>query len=216
MNPTILDRRPRLALARRLILTLTGRLDEARQSYARIAELAGGAVANAEDATPRELYLDDLFVRGVAVLFSTPSWASGEVAALRAQMADAVELFDLDPVMRSAFEYGLCVLHSMKAEFDEALVRADRARDTRNAVVVRANAARLPGWRHRDGSRQRRGRPGLYARGQRALRIDSRNDRGPALIVGVAPGSVVNRVLANGYVYRRAARTQADQQRRRR
>ena len=55
-----------------------------------------------------------------------------------------------------------------------------------------------------------------YARGQRALRIDSRNDRGPALIVGVAPGSVVNRVLANGYVYRRAARTQADQQRRRR
>ena len=38
----------------------------------------------------------------------------------------------------------------------------------------------------------------------------------PALIVGVPLGSIVNHVLANGYVYRRAARTQADQRRRRR
>ena len=183
LNPTILDRRPRLALARCLILTLTGRLEEARRSYARIAELAGGAVANAEDATQRELYLDDLLVRGVAVLFSTPSWASAEVAVLRAQMADAVELADLDPVMRSTFEYGLCVLHSMKAEFDEALVRADRARrilGTRWSYVpmlldyqvgiiamARGNVRDAEAW---------------YERGQRALWIDSRNDRGPTLI----------------------------------
>ena len=183
LNPTILDRRPRLALARCLILTLTGRLDEARQTYARIAELAGGAVANAEDVTRRELYLDDLFVRGVAVLFSTPSWASGEVAMLRAQMADAVELADLDPLMRSTFEYGLCVLHSMKAEFDEALARAERARGTLGTrwsyvpmlldyqvgivAMARGNVGDAEAW---------------YARGQRALRIDSRNDRGPTLI----------------------------------
>ena len=183
LNPTILDRRPRLALARCLILTLTGRLEEARRSYARIAELAGGAVANPEDATQRELYLDDLLVRGVAVLFSTPSWASAEVAVLRAQMADAVELADLDPVMRSTFEYGLCVLHSMKAEFDEALVRADRARrilGTRWSYVpmlldyqvgiiamARGNVGDAEAW---------------YERGQRALQIDSRNDRGPTLI----------------------------------
>ena len=183
LTPTILDRHPRLALARCLILTLTGRLEEARQSYARIAELAGGAVANAEDATQRELYLDDLFVRGVAILFSTPSWASGEVAVLRAQMADAVELPDLDPVMRSTFEYGLCVLHGMKAEFDEALARADRARGTLGTrwsyvpmlldyqvgtiAMARGNVGDAQAW---------------YARGERALRIDSRHDRGPTLI----------------------------------
>ena len=37
-----------------------------------------------------------------------------------------------------------------------------------------------------------------------------------ALIVGVALGSVVNYLLANGYVYRRAARTRAEQRRSRR
>ena len=190
LTPTILDRHPRLALARCLILTLTGRLDEARRSHARIAELAG-AVANAEDAAHRELYLDDLFVRGVAVLFSTPSWASKEVALLRAQMADAVEQVDLDPVMRSTFEYGLCVLHGMKAEFDDALVRVDRARGTLGTrwsyvpmlldyqvgaiAMARGHVGDAEAW---------------YARAQGALRIDSRNDRGPTLI-----GEVLTREL---------------------
>ena len=93
--------------------------------------------------------------------------------------------------MRSTFEYGLCVFHSLKAEFDEALVRAARARATLGTrwsyvpmlldyqigtiAMARGNVGDAEAW---------------YARGQRALRIDSRNDRGPSLIGEVLMGEL--------------------------
>ena len=128
LTPTILDGHPRLALARSLVLTLTGRLNKAPHGSARFVQPAGASATCDGDPGQRELYLDDMFVRGVGVLFSTPTWSSPEVATLRTQMADAVSWTDIDPLMRSTLEYGLCVLHGAKAEFDEALSYAERAR----------------------------------------------------------------------------------------
>ena len=128
LTPTILAGHPRLALARALVLTLTGRLQEAPHGAAGFVQPASASVTWDGDAGQRELYLDDVFVRGLGVFFSTPSWASPEVATLRTQMADAVASTEIDPLMRSTLEFSLCVLHGAKAEFDEALSYAERAR----------------------------------------------------------------------------------------
>ena len=183
LTPEVRERHPRLALAHCLVLNLSGRQDEARQVHARIAALARGPVAEDTDTAQRELYIDDLFVRGASLLLSTPTWDSREIAALRAQMTGALELPSLDPVMRATFEYGLCVMDSMKAAFDDALARADRARRAFGArwsyvpmlldyqvgtiAMARGQVTDAAAW---------------YARAQRTLHIDIRNDPGPTVI----------------------------------
>ena len=128
LTPTILDRYPRLALARCAMLATTGRLDDARRLYARVVELAGGRVPSWEDPAQRDLYLDDLFARGAATLFSTASWSPEATDSLGTELAEVLARPDLDPTIRGAFEYGRCIMHATRGAFDEALACADRAR----------------------------------------------------------------------------------------
>ena len=183
LTPAILDGRPRLALARSLVLTLTGRQREPPHGSAGFVQPAGASVAPDGDAGQRELYLDDLVVRGVGILFSTPSWASPEIVTLRTQMAEAAAWTEMDPLMRSTLEYSLCVMHGATAEFNEALSYAEGARTafghTRSYLgplldyqvgmiaMVRGQVLDAAAW---------------YSRAQRTLQTDFRNEPGTTSI----------------------------------
>lgn len=179
LTPAVLDRYPRLALAHCLILTLTGRQEEAARVYARIDGLAGDST-RADDVVRQELLVDALFVRGVGLMLRTTTWSAQEIKALRAQLTDVAGRVEIDPVMRAMFEYGLCILYVMRAEFDDALECADRARGALGTrwsylpvmldyqvgaiAMVRGQVQDAAEW---------------YGRAERALEVDARSDPGP-------------------------------------
>ena len=126
LPPNVLVTRPRLALARCAVLAVSGRQDEARRLYATVPEPSPGSGSGAEGSQQRDLYLDRLFVR--AALFGTAGGTSAEAASVANELAQALRLPAVDPMMRAAFEYVLCVLHESRAAFEEAVACADRAR----------------------------------------------------------------------------------------
>ncbi|MYE11404.1 MAG: hypothetical protein F4X99_07040 [Gammaproteobacteria bacterium] len=179
LTPAVLDRYPRLALAHCLILTMTGRQEEAARVYARIDGLSGDG-ARVDDVAQQELLVDDLFVRGVGLMLRTPTWSAREIKALRAQLTDVAQRVEIDPVMRAMFEYGLCILYAMRAEFDDALECADRARGALGTrwsylpmildyqvgaiAMVRGQVQDAAEW---------------YGRAEHSLEADDRSDLGP-------------------------------------
>ena len=179
LTPAVLDRYPRLALARCLILTLAGRQEEAARLYARIEGLCAVGTG-ADDIAQQEFQVDALFVRGVGLMLRTTTLSAREIEKLRTRLAEVVQQVEIDPVMRSTFEYGLCILHAMRAEFDDALECADRARGTVGTrwsylpmvldyqvgamAMVRGQVQDAAEW---------------YGRAERALEVDARSDPGP-------------------------------------
>ena len=118
--------RPRLRRARCAALTLSGRHHEARALYRESPRPVGQAHAGDADL---ECYLEDCIVRGAMSLYGGERIGSDRIRDLFGEMAGLARLPSLDAFTRGYFEYALCILHSLKAEFDQALQRLSAARE---------------------------------------------------------------------------------------
>ena len=140
LTPALLEKHPRLALAHCGVLVLTGRLDEAGRMYTDVATRTRNFRQGGPHRDDRELALDALLVRGLGALYGAAPLRSPEmqenVRSMR-EIVDApggsatsrgpMETPELDPMIRGAFENGLLLHHSMRAEFSAAMDRAARA-----------------------------------------------------------------------------------------
>ena len=122
----VVKRFPRTALAHCIVLLLTGQLDPARKQYAAVVAARRATLGDAEDED-MDYVLDDTNVRAMLCLYGCERLSSDAVRAVVADQARLAALGEVDPIMRGAFEQGVCVYHNLKAEFDAALDRAERA-----------------------------------------------------------------------------------------
>ena len=120
------ERFPRTALAHCIVLLLTGQLDQARKQYAALAARRRAALGNAAGEDMDYLF-DETNVRGMLCLCGCERLASEELRAVVADEARLAAMDEVNPLTRGAFEQGLCIYHNLKAEFDVALDRAERA-----------------------------------------------------------------------------------------
>ena len=125
LTPAMIARNPRLALVRCVVLALTGRVAEARRLHAATGPLDFVAHARGDDL---ELRTDHTCVRGLLVIYGCEGFGTEQARAPFADARTAVETTGIDGLVRGAFEYGLCLAHSLKAEFDLAQWRAERTR----------------------------------------------------------------------------------------
>ena len=127
LSEDVISMRPRLALARCVVLLMAGRLDEARKLYGELAATRP-ARGEAERDGDFECAVDDGIVRGVMDLYGGGSISSARFRTLASDYARFARSRRLDPLTHGFMEYGLCVIHQLKAEFDPALKRLAGAR----------------------------------------------------------------------------------------
>ena len=122
LSEDVISMRPRLALVRCVVLLMAGRLDEARKLFREVA-----ATRPARDKADRdadfEYTVDDGIVRGVMALYGGVPIGSNWFLALSSDYARLAKSQRLDPLTHGFMEYGLCVIHQLKAEFGPALKR---------------------------------------------------------------------------------------------
>ncbi len=119
---------PRLALARCMHLTLSGRHHEARALYAQCA-LGGDDPGGDGNETLDDRHVDDCIVRGAMGLYGGEPVGSPWMRALFEDGARLRRARWLDAPTRGHFEYGLSVLQFIRAEFGPALERLATARE---------------------------------------------------------------------------------------
>ena len=124
LTATMIARDARLALVRCAVLALTGRIAEARRLYSETGPLGFVPDARGDDL---ELRVDHILIRGILVVYGCEGFGSEHARAPFADARAAVEARDIDPLVRGTLEYGVCLAHSLKAEFEAALSRAERA-----------------------------------------------------------------------------------------
>ena len=117
---------PRVALMHCVVLCLSGRLEEAKQTY---RALAGNTRRIDQlSAQEREQFRCDLgIVQGVMTSYGCELADSEFGRTAREYLSRMADERSLDPLIRSMYEYGLCVLHSYRADFDTAMEWANRA-----------------------------------------------------------------------------------------
>lgn len=125
LTGTMIARDPRLALVRCAVLALTGRVAEAKRLYKATGPVEFAADARGDDFEQR---IDHTLVRGLLVVYGCEGFGTERARAPFSEARVAVDTSGLDSVVRGTFEYGLCLAHSLKAEFDLALWRAERTR----------------------------------------------------------------------------------------
>lgn len=102
----VMERFPRTALARCIVLLLTGQLDEARKQYADLAARRHGAL---EDAAEEDMdyLLDETNVRVMLNLYGCERLSSEEFRAAVADQARLATMDEVNPLTRGAAEHGL-------------------------------------------------------------------------------------------------------------
>ena len=119
---------PEAGVCALFVLITAGKLEEARRLYEstawRTREFTGGHRGYGD----RNLYLEHVQLLGLTALYGCALVGSDQMVAAVERLAIILEQPDLDPLFRSSFEVGMCIAHSMRAEFDVALERAGRAR----------------------------------------------------------------------------------------
>ena len=128
LTPAILEQYPRLAFAHCFVLITAGKLEEARRVYESTARRTRDFTGGHGGYGDRNLYLEHAQLLGLTALYGCAPVGSDQMVAAVERLAIILEQPDLDPLFRSSFEVGLCIAHSMRAEFDVALERARRAR----------------------------------------------------------------------------------------
>ena len=127
LSEETVSRRPRLGLARCVVLVMTGRLAAARQRYRSVAATLRDR-ADDEGKADFDLWADDCIVRGAIALYGSEPIGSEWCRKALADLAQLVEAPRIHPLTRGNLEFGLCVARQMTADFDSALIRAARAR----------------------------------------------------------------------------------------
>ena len=111
----------RLALARGVVLVLTGRLAEARRIFRTVAPGTGLADDLGFQA-------DWSIARGLLVISGCEPLGSEQMRDVVANGRRIADRPDLPPMLRATADCGLCVYHNLRAEFDAALKRGSRGR----------------------------------------------------------------------------------------
>ena len=125
LSEETLGAHPQLALVRCVARVSTGRLQEARHEFDNaMARWAGRDTA--EDA---RLAVDRYIVRGLMAHTGCEWIDSEEGRAVVAETARIADLADVDPAVRGMAEYGLCFIHSHRADFDAAMRWGERAKE---------------------------------------------------------------------------------------
>ena len=104
-------------------LGMSGRISEARKA---LAEVEARFLA----VDDQEFRLDLGLARGLMALVGCESVNSAELTKVVGRGALMANAPGIDPIVRGSFQYGLCVIHNLKAEFGAALERAEDARRT--------------------------------------------------------------------------------------
>ena len=127
MSSEAISNRPRLALARCVVLVMSGRLEEARRLYRSVAATIRARTAGSEDGD-FALSVDDCIVRGALALHGGEPLGSPWSRSVMVDFARFANSPRIDPSTRGQIEFGLCIAHQMQARFDAALERARRTR----------------------------------------------------------------------------------------
>ena len=123
LSEDVISARPRLALVRCLVWTLSGRAEEARRLYREVSRtLSDGGDAG------RELLEDTGIVGGVLAVYGGEPVSSTRIRTLFRLCEEVAESKDIDPLMRAFAAYGLGALYQWLAEFDTAVGWLERAR----------------------------------------------------------------------------------------
>ena len=125
LTEEVISEKPRLKLLRCSALILEGRQREARTLY---RECPRPARVDGDDAD-FEYFADNCWVRSALALYGGSPDGSDWVRSYPGNMARLARSPRLDPRARGHFEYGLCVLHFLKGEFDIAVERLSLARE---------------------------------------------------------------------------------------
>ena len=115
---------PRLALVRCAALAVRGDLAGARRAFEAAEPVLAAAVADHGPGLDVELCM----VRGIMARNGCEPVGSAAVDALMAETRRMAGLPTLDPVARGTMEFGLCLYHSLRAEFEAALEHGGRSR----------------------------------------------------------------------------------------
>ena len=126
LTAELVEQRPRLALARCMVLLLTGQLDAARRMHrdAAAAHPADSEGGGAEDFDHR---LDEMIARGMLIVYGCDSIGTQPVESLMADVAHVVADPQLGSLMRGTLEHSLCLAAYLKADFSAATAHAERA-----------------------------------------------------------------------------------------
>ena len=127
LSEDVISTRPRLALVRCVVLLMAGRLDEGRKLFRKVTATRP-ARDNADRDADFEYAVDDGIVRGVMALYGGVPIGSDWFRTLSSDYARFTASQRLDPLTHGFMEYGLCVIHQLKAEFGPALKRLAGAR----------------------------------------------------------------------------------------
>ena len=74
------------------------------------------------------MHVDYCLVRGLIALYGCEPLSSERTRQATSDYARLADVPAADPVVRGIFEYGSCIAHNLKAEFDVALEWGARAR----------------------------------------------------------------------------------------
>ena len=120
LSDEVISMRPRLALVRCLVVLMSGRLDQARELF---RELAATRPASRQDEPDADFdySVDRYIVHGAMAIYGGEPVGADSVRTLSGDLSRLVESQRLDPLTRGHLEYGMSVLHQLKAEFDIAL-----------------------------------------------------------------------------------------------
>ena len=134
LNPAVMDKYPRLALARCFVLVMTGRVDEARKMYGAISARYRDAVREPGD-DEMDFKLDECHLRGMLWLCGCGQVDSKDLEVSVADRERYAAMPAVDPLTRGSFEFGLGLVHQTRAEFDAALERLDRAEQCLHGTI---------------------------------------------------------------------------------
>ena len=131
LTDDVVSTAPRLKLLRCAALALAGRAHEARTLY-RSARLP----IPGEDDADFDVFADDCWVRLILAVYGASPVDSDRSEALIGDLERLTKSDVVDPVTRSVFEYGLCILQFLRADFDPALDRLTRAMESSGTKYV--------------------------------------------------------------------------------
>ena len=183
LTEEIRAKHPRLALAHCVVLMTAGRLEEARRAYRTVTDRqrqdrpGPGAISDFD--------IDDCTVRGMLYLYGCERLDDPGVKALHDDLRGYADMHDLSLETRGPFQLGLCIVGTLKAEFDAAQRAAARAEEALGqspyvrmfAEVYRGQIAMAQG-RVSDAARH-------YAHADRVARTGFVSDPGQVVFVEV-------------------------------
>ena len=120
LDDEVISMRPRLALVRCLVVLMSGRLDKALKLFREVAATRPAGREDEHDAD-FEYSVDRCIVHGAIAIYGGEPVGADSIRTLSGDFSRLVESQRLDPLTRGHLEYGMSVVHQLKAEFDIAL-----------------------------------------------------------------------------------------------